>query len=59
MGGQFKTQLIAVGVTLAWSGVVSAVLFYALKFTIGLRPTIEAEREGLDISELGERAYTH
>jgi Amt family ammonium transporter len=24
---------------------------------IGLRPTIEAEREGLDITDHGERAY--
>jgi ammonium transporter, Amt family len=35
------------------------VLFYALKLTIGLRPTEEAEREGLDLSEHGERAYNY
>jgi Amt family ammonium transporter len=57
MAAQFKTQLTAVAVTLIWSGGISAILFLALKYTIGLRPTIEAEREGLDISELGERAY--
>jgi ammonium transporter, Amt family len=46
-------------ITLVWSGVVSAILFYALKFTIGLRPSEEAEREGLDLSEHGERAYNY
>ena len=57
MGAQLITQTRAVLVTLIWSGGISAVLFLALKYTIGLRPTVEAEREGLDISELGERAY--
>ena len=59
MGAQMMTQLTAVGVTLLWSGGVSAVLFLALKYTIGLRPTEEAEREGLDLSEHGERAYNY
>jgi Amt family ammonium transporter len=59
MVGQLKTQAIAVGVTLLWSGGVSAVLFLALKYTIGLRPSVEVEREGLDIAELGERAYNN
>jgi ammonium transporter, Amt family len=59
MGAQFITQLKAVLITLGWSGGVSAVLFYALKLTIGLRPTEEAEREGLDLSEHGERAYNY
>ena len=26
-------------------------------FTVGLRPTVEQEREGLDLSDHGERAY--
>jgi Amt family ammonium transporter len=57
MGAQFLTQTRAVLVTLIWSGGISAVLFFAIDRTLGLRPTLEAEREGLDISELGERAY--
>jgi Amt family ammonium transporter len=57
MGAQVITQIKAVAVTLLWSGGVSAVLFYALHKTIGLRPTVDAEREGLDINEHGERAY--
>ena len=59
MAAQFITQLKAVLITLAWSGIGSAVLFGLLKVTIGLRPTEEAEREGLDLSEHGERAYNY
>ena len=55
--GQVMTQIWAVGTTVLWTGVVSAVLFLGLKYTIGLRPSAEAEREGLDINEHGERAY--
>jgi Amt family ammonium transporter len=57
MATQLVTQTWAVGVTLLWSGTVSAVLFLAIHYTIGLRPTAEEEREGLDINEHGERAY--
>ena len=57
MATQLWTQTKAVLVTLLWSGIVSTLLFYALKITIGLRPSEEAEREGLDLSEHGERAY--
>jgi Amt family ammonium transporter len=59
MAAQFITQLKAVGITILWTGVVSAILFYGLKATMGLRPTEEAEREGLDLSEHGERAYNY
>ncbi|MFC3578843.1 ammonium transporter [Sphingomonas hylomeconis] len=59
MGGQVLTQIWAVGTTLLWSGAVSLILFLALKYTIGLRPTAEVESEGLDITEHGERAYNY
>jgi ammonium transporter, Amt family len=59
IGTQLLTQTRAVLVTLVWSGGVSAILFFAIEKTIGLRPSVEAEREGLDISEFGERAYTN
>nr|WP_314446783.1 ammonium transporter [uncultured Sphingomonas sp.] len=57
MAAQLVTQLKAVGLTLLWSGGVSFVLFFAIDKTIGLRPSVDAEREGLDISSHGERAY--
>ena len=59
MAGQVMTQLWAVGTTIVWTGIVSAILFYGLKFTMGLRPTEDAEREGLDLTEHGERAYNY
>jgi len=59
MAAQVITQIKAVGVTVLWSGIVSAVLFYALKLTIGLRPSPDVEQEGLDIAEHGERAYNY
>jgi len=59
MGTQLATQTRAVLVTLIWSGGISAVLFFAIDKTIGLRPSVDVEREGLDISEFGERAYNN
>jgi Amt family ammonium transporter len=51
-------QLKAIGVTLVLSIVGSVVLGYALKFTLGLRPSEEDERSGLDLSDHGERGYS-
>ncbi len=57
MGAQVWTQIKAVALTLAWLGIGSAVLFYVVDKIFGLRPTEDGEREGLDLSEHGERAY--
>ncbi len=59
MAGQVITQIKAVGVTLLWSGIGSAILFFIIDKTLGLRPTEDAEREGLDLSSHGERAYNY
>ncbi len=59
MGAQLITQVKAVGITLLWSGIGSAVLFFVIDKTIGLRPAEDAEREGLDLSSHGERAYNY
>ncbi|GAA4026369.1 ammonium transporter [Sphingomonas rosea] len=59
IAGQVLTQVKAVALTLAWSGGVSALLFLAIDKIIGLRPARDAEREGLDISAHGERAYNY
>jgi ammonium transporter, Amt family len=59
ISGQLITQLKAVLYTLVWSGGVSAVLFFAIDKTFGLRPAEDAEREGLDLTEHGERAYNY
>ncbi len=43
--------------TLVWSGVGSFIIFKVVDFTVGLRPSVEKEREGLDLTDHGERAY--
>ena len=59
MSTQMLAQLKAVGLTLVWSGVISAVLYKLVDLTIGLRPAANDERVGLDITEHGERAYNY
>ncbi|RAI31455.1 ammonium transporter [Rhodoplanes serenus] len=55
---QVLAQAKAVGLTIVWSGVGSLVLYKIVDLVVGLRPTPEAEREGLDLADHGERAYT-
>jgi len=57
MATQFMAQLKAVIVAVGWSAVASAIVFFIIKFTIGLRVSADTEEEGLDIVEHGERAY--
>lgn len=54
---QMLAQAKAVLATLLWSGVGSAILYKLVDLLVGLRPSLEEEREGLDITEHGERAY--
>jgi len=54
---QVITQIKAVVLTIVWSGVGSLILFKVADILVGLRPAEQAEREGLDITEHGERAY--
>ena len=57
MGAQVWIQVKSVLFTIAWSGVVSVVLYKLVDLMIGLRVTEEEERQGLDISSHGETAY--
>jgi Amt family ammonium transporter len=57
MGAQVIIQIKAVLITLLWSGIGSAILYFIIDKTIGLRPSVDVEREGLDLAEHGERAY--
>ena len=54
---QVISQLWGVGTVVVLSGVVSFVLFKLIDLVIGLRVSEEAEREGLDVAEHGEKAY--
>jgi Amt family ammonium transporter len=56
-GGLWKEQLMAMGVTLLLAVVATTVIGFALKATFGLRPTVEVERQGLDVTEHGEEGY--
>src|SRR6202008_4268601 len=51
------TQLIAVGVTVVFVAVGSAVILLILKAVMGLRVTEQEERMGLDRSQHSESAY--
>ncbi|TAN45743.1 MAG: ammonium transporter [Nitrospirae bacterium] len=55
--GQLMTQLIAVGVTIIYTGVITFVIFMIIKAMVGLRVDAEDEMTGLDESQHGEKAY--
>jgi Amt family ammonium transporter len=55
---QLFIQAKAVGLVFVWTAVVAFISFQIVKFTVGLRVSEEDEREGLDITSHGERAYT-
>lgn len=54
---QFLIQLEGVVAVGAFTFIISLVVWYALKLTLGVRVTPEEEREGLDIGEHGNEAY--
>jgi Amt family ammonium transporter len=56
---QLVAQVAAVGVAIAWSAAGSAICFAAVKLAVPLRHARDAEREGLDIADHGERAYNY
>jgi Amt family ammonium transporter len=57
----FATQVWAqckgVLMTIVWCGIGSAIIYKIVDLAVGLRPTVEQEREGLDLNDHGERAY--
>jgi ammonium transporter, Amt family len=56
---QLVAQVAAVGVAIAWSAAGSALCFGMVKLAMPLRHARDAEREGLDIADHGERAYNY
>jgi len=57
MGTQIIGQLLAVGVTLVWSAVATAIAAVAVSLLFKMRVGEDEEREGLDITSHGERAW--
>jgi ammonium transporter, Amt family len=56
-GGLWHEQLMAIGVTLLLATAATAVIAFALRATMGLRPSTDTERQGLDVTEHGEEGY--
>jgi Amt family ammonium transporter len=54
---QLGAQLVGAGAILAWTLVLSAVVFYGIKMTMGLRVSADEEEKGLDLLEHGIDAY--
>ncbi|HLA33796.1 MAG TPA: ammonia channel protein, partial [Rhodocyclaceae bacterium] len=54
---QVIVQATAVGVTLAWSGIVAFACYKIVDIFIGLRVAEDEERQGLDVTSHGESAY--
>jgi len=59
LGHQLVVQLAAVAMAIAWSAAGSALCFGIVRLAKPLRHARDAEREGLDISDHGERAYNY
>jgi Amt family ammonium transporter len=59
IGEQVWIQAKAVGLVIVWSGIVAVIAYKVADLLVGLRVSEEVEREGLDISEHGERAYSN
>ncbi len=59
MGAQVAAQAKGVAVTIVWSAVVSVIALLIVKVLVGLRVKEDEEREGLDLTSHGERAYNY
>jgi Amt family ammonium transporter len=59
LGHQLIVQVAAVAAAIAWSAAGSALCFGAVRLVVPLRHARDAEREGLDIADHGERAYNY
>ncbi|NBC35305.1 ammonium transporter [Novosphingobium sp. FSY-8] len=57
MNSQLLGQAVGVGVTALWSAVATLVLAWGLARVLPMRATEDEEREGLDITAHGERAW--
>ncbi len=56
---QIVSQLISMGVVLAWALVTGFAMFFLLKFTMGVRASRQEEEQGMDLSEHDLPAYDY
>ena len=52
-------QIKAIGITLVVASVATVIIALIVKAVVGLRPSVEAEQEGLDLSDHGEEGYIY
>lgn len=57
LAGQLVGQLAGVGIVAVWSAIASAILAVAVGLAFPMRVSEDDEREGLDLSSHGERAW--
>jgi ammonium transporter, Amt family len=57
IGGQVAVQCLGVGVTLIYTGLISAIILKGIDATMGLRVSDEEKMQGLDLSLHDERGY--
>ena len=55
--GSLRAQVLGALTAIAWSGVMTAIIGLATKYTMGWRLEDDKEVEGIDVSEHGESAY--
>ena len=58
LGAQLSTQALSVIIVFIWCSVVTVALFFLTRGLFGFRPEADAEREGLDLTDHDERAYS-
>jgi Amt family ammonium transporter len=54
---QLGIQATALGATIIWSALATAIIAYGIRHTMGLRVTAQQENDGMDRTEHGENAY--
>lgn len=57
LGSQLAAQAVAVGTTMLWTGVVTAIIALMVSMIIPMRVSEETEHDGLDIASHGERGW--
>ncbi len=56
-GASFGTQILGIVAFGVFTFVLSGIIWFILKMTVGIRPSEEEEMNGLDMSEVGVEAY--
>lgn len=58
-GAQLWIQIVAVLVAIVWAAIGTGIAAFIARLVTGGRVDVDAERQGLDLAEHGERAYNY